>query len=202
MKATKITAGLFAGALMLAAGSGVANAQSDPYTPGTPTTAMPVKVPTVDVKQGETLALTGTKCKADDAVTIKLDDGTVIGTGKANAFGAFNVLVVVPVATSIAVHPVTATCAAGPATASVVPAGTTTYAMAATAAGKNEINFNVLAGKVSGGGTGTGTGTGSGSGGSGLARTGSDLLPLAGIAGAAILLGGAFIYGARRPREA
>lgn len=43
---------------------------------------------------------------------------------------------------------------------------------------------------------------GGGAGGGALSRTGSNVLPLIGIAGAALLLGGAFVYGARKPREA
>lgn len=64
------------------------------------------------------------------------------------------------------------------------------------------------AGGAGGGGTeqaGGAGGAGTGVGGTGgqLARTGSsNVLPLVGVGGAALLLGGAFLYGARKPNEA
>ena len=55
---------------------------------------------------------------------------------------------------------------------------------------------------VSNNGANQGGNGGSKGGGGALPRTGSDVLPLVGIASAAVLLGGAFVYGARRPRQA
>lgn len=60
----------------------------------------------------------------------------------------------------------------------------------------------VAPGSLGGGGGAPGTGAGTTGGGGALARTGSNVLPLVGIGGAALLLGAAFIYGARKPSEA
>lgn len=220
---TKMLAGLAAGAVVLTGAASVASAQDDPYTP--PETTVPT-VPSVDVKQGETITLTGTKCQDGDTATVKFDDGTTLGTGTANPFGGFGVTITVPASAAIAKHTVTATCAGAAGASAFAPGGgnfgravtagsTATvnrfaqtpaeYKMVAVADRKNEIILNVLAGATTvttaASGTSGTTSTGT-SGNSALARTGSDVLPLVGIAGAALLLGGAFVYGARKPRQA
>lgn len=125
----------------------------------------------------------------DGGATVRIDiesDPVFLANATAKADGTFSATVTIPADIPLGAHEIVAT---GPgedgelvlrAAIEVVAPGT-------------------LGG---GGGGGGGTGAGTTGGGGALARTGSNVLPLVGIGGAALLLGAAFIYGARKPSEA
>jgi LPXTG-motif cell wall-anchored protein len=169
-----VLAVLFGALLVLVAGS-AANAQDDPYAPGSTTTTTgggsttttTSEIPTITVVRGESVDVSGKACAPGASVTITYDDGTVLGTVTADANGDFTAKITVPSSSTLGMHLVTATC------------------------GDVEqfLNVNVLAENVENVGNGT------------LPRTGSSNTgPLVGIGAAAVVLGAAFLYGARRPR--
>ena len=164
---------LFGALIALFAGS-AAGAQDDPYattttTGGETTTTLPDGIPEVTAVAGETITVDGTSCAPGATVTVRWDDGTVLGTFTADDDGNFTTTVTIPSNASVGVHTMTATCG------DVV----------------QYLNVNVLADSVTTIDNGT------------LARTGSNsTTPLLFVGAAALVLGGAFLYGARKPRQA
>lgn len=174
-----LVSGAAAAALLLASGV-AADAQyigGNPTTtsttqPGTPTTQPGSEIPIVTVVRGQRVDVTGNDCGAGDTVTITMDDGSTLASTTAASDGTFATSVVIPSSTSLGEHLLTASCA-----------GTA----------DQFLRVNVIAATVSNPTTSNNTP---------LARTGSDTAPLVGIGAAALVLGGAFVYGARRPRNA
>ncbi|MEO6989402.1 MAG: hypothetical protein ABI239_12240 [Aquihabitans sp.] len=180
MKHKKILASMVATAALLLAGGTAANAQyidggtvTTTTKPGTVTTQPGDEIPIVTVVRGERVDVTGTGCGASATVTITYDDGRTLGTTTAASDGTFATSVVIPVDSTLGEHLLTASCAGTP---------------------DQFLRVNVIAA--------AGTGQPGTGGNAPLVRTGSDTAPLVGIGAAALVLGGAFVYGARRPRTA
>ena len=177
MNVRKIVVSSAAAAVLLFAGGTAVDAQ---YIGGggatTTTTVVPGnEIPIVTVVRGERVDVTGSDCGAGDTVTITYDDGSTLATTTAGSDGTFTSSVVIPASSSLGEHLVTARCAGGP---------------------DQFLRVNVIAAGVTNNPTTGNTGNGA------LPRTGSDTAPLVGIGAAALVLGGAFVYGARRPRTA
>lgn len=173
MKRNKIAAGLFTAFLFVAGGATAASAQYPGGGPATTTTQPGSELPVVTVVRGQTITVTGKECGAGDLVTITYDDGTKLGTVTAGADGTFTTQVTIPTNSTLGEHVLTATCPNG---------------------ADQILRVNVVANAT--------TPPPATGGGSALPRTGSDTAPLVGIGAAAVVLGGAFVYGARRPRNA
>ena len=171
MIGSKIKAAILAGAFvalgMTLVGGSPAGAQG--YGGGGTTTTVPDDIPTITVVRGETIDVAGEGCAPGATVTVTWDDGTVLGTFKADDNGNFTSTITIPTSATLGVHLVTAQCGFV----------------------EQFINVNVLAETVDNVDDGT------------LPRTGSSNTgPLVAIGAAAVVLGGAFLYGARRPRQA
>ena len=140
---------------------------------GTTTSPTTSAIPEVTVVAGATVDVTGDHCPPGSTVTITWDDGSVVGTTVAAADGTFTTTITTPADAEPGVHIVTATC------------------------GNVQQFLKVNITEAGAAGTGTGTGVANTT----LAHTGtSNIGPLLGIGGAAVVLGAAFVYGARRPK--
>lgn len=171
---SKLVLAVLFGAILALFGASAASAQDDPYAPTTPTT------------EGETTTTT-----ESEIPTITVVRGeTVDVAGEGCAPGA-EVIVTWDDGTVLGTF--TADANGDFVTTITVPSNATlgVHLVTATCGDVEQfINVNVLAETVNAGGDT-------------LARTGSSNTgPLVGIGAAALVLGGAFLYGARRPRQA
>lgn len=169
-----VLAVLFGAILALFAGS-AAGAQDDPYAPGPTTTAGPT-----------------TSVPEEDIPTITVTRGETVDIPGEGCPPNSEVVVTWDDGTDLGTF--TADDNGDFVTTITIPADATlgVHLVTATCGDIEQfINVNVLAETVDNVGTGT------------LARTGtSSTGPLVGIGAAAVVLGGAFLYGARRPRTA
>ncbi len=177
MKISKMVAALLFGTVLaLFAGSAASAQYPGPTTPTTPTTGGTTQttvpgpeIPVITVVRGETVDVKGDGCEPGSTVTVTYDDGTVLGTFTADENGEFVTTITIPLSSTLGEHLLTATCGDL----------------------QQFLNVNVLAEQVTNNPP-VSNGT--------LPRTGSDnTAPLVGIGAAALVLGAAFVYGARRP---
>lgn len=178
---SKLLVALLFGAL-IAFAAGVSPASAQDYGGGTETTA---PAPggtgeTITVVRGDTTDVNGTGCAPGSSVGVTYDDGSDLGTFTADDNGDFVTTITIPASSSVGAHTATATCGDV----------------------QQFIDLNVLAAQANNPGGNNGSGSNGVSNGT-LARTGSSNTgPLVGIGAAAVVLGAAFVYGARRPRSA
>lgn len=169
----KRTIALFGLVLATVLGSaGVAHAQY-----GGPSTTDPNATPEVVAVRGQVVEMTGDGCAPGATVTLTWDDGSVLVEGPADADGTFSLSFTVPADASFAEHVVTATCAS--------VEGATDH--------RQYLTVRVVRAGVAGSGADRGA----------LPRTGaSDRTgTLLGIGAGAVVLGVAFVVGARRQRR-
>lgn len=189
----RIALALTAVALLVFAAGGTAHAQYDTptTTPGSDTGA----IPEITVVRGETVEARGVRCRPYTLVVVTFDDGRELARLRADADGAYVVTLTIPGDASVGRHLVTSRCKAGVATeraaAKIALGSTGDGAPDADGYLRQYLWVNVLA-----------KGQAPRAGGA-LARTGSsNTAPLVGIGSGALVLGGAFVYGSRRPRSA
>jgi LPXTG-motif cell wall-anchored protein len=169
-------------AVLLAAGfvlvAGSAAFAQYPTTPTTTGGCVPtITGPNESVTGGQSVPVSGTCCAPGQSVSFILNPGGMtIGQTTADSSGNYTGTVTIP-----------------------ENLGEGQYTIAADCGGQT--STEVLGLSVGAGGTGTTTGSTTGSTGTALPRTGSNLAPLVGLGGAAIVLGAAAVYGTRRRRR-
>lgn len=179
MKRIRILLAAAVAALALTLGAAPASAQYVEGGPSEPDGAY-ITLSSNTVEAGGSVTVEGGGYAGDAAIRVDLEsDPVFLADLTADADGAFRGALTIPADTPLGAHEVVTTGEGADGDTLVLRAALTV----------------VAPGSMGGGGAG-------GGGGGAIARTGSDVLPLVGIAGAALLLGGAFIYGARKPREA
>ena len=141
------------------------------YGTTTSPSSTPITLPTVTVVAGQQIDVYGNNCPAGSTVTITWDDGTVLGTTIALPDGSWRTTITIPVSATPGNHTITATCG------NIKEFLTVDVVVQGTTVTTPAVTQTTLA------------------------RTGtSNIGPLLGIGGAALVLGAAFVYGARRPR--
>lgn len=193
MKTTKLVLGFAVTTLLLLSTGSAAHAQ---YEPGPSTTVVTSEIPEVTVVRGQTVEVSGARCRPFTEVVVTFDDGRVLTRLQADADGSYVATFTIPSDASVGRHLVTATCLADDGKAAKITLGSAEgTGVDADGYLRQYLYVNVLGDSVDSGVAG--------SGGNALPRTGSsNTAPLVGIGAGALVLGAAFVYGSRRPRTA